>query len=244
MGEKQAPLSPEFITPLGSGRIEETAYARGFQCIAGLDEVGRGPLAGPVVAAGVILPRGFAHPAIKDSKLLTLAQRETVAPIIREHAVSWAVGVVEVEEIDRVNILNASLMAMAKAVHGLHPPPDYLLIDGSQAIPCAILRMAEKESGAVPEQKTIVKGDRLCLSIAAASILAKLARDEMMVTLDKDYPEYGFAKHKGYGSAAHLEALRRFGPSPAHRKSFRPVRVLCSGGSTRNAETLFAKESR
>lgn len=242
MRGKQLPLSAEFLQPLESGRIEELAYADGFRCIAGLDEVGRGPLAGPVVAAAVILPRGFAHPGITDSKLLTRAQRETVAPVIRENAVSWAVGIVDVEEIDRLNILKASLLAMAKAYQALRPAPDYLLIDGNQAIPAALLRRNRQESGAVPGQRTIIKGDRLCFSIAAASILAKLARDELMVKLDKEYPEYGFAKHKGYGSAAHLEALHRWGPSPAHRRSFGPVRNLCGVGSVRVRGSLFAKE--
>ncbi len=240
MGQRQSPLTAEIVISPGSGQIEEMAYARGFRHIAGLDEVGRGPLAGPVVAAGVILQRGFTHPAIKDSKLLTLAQRETVAPVIRENAVSWAIGVVDVEEIDRVNILNASLMAMAKAYQGLRPAPDYLLIDGDQVIPCEFLRIAGDGSKA-PEQRTIVKGDRLCLSIAAASILAKVVRDELMVALDREYPQYGFAKHKGYGSSAHLEALRRFGPSPVHRRSFRPVRALC-GGSGRDGAPLLGKD--
>jgi ribonuclease HII len=189
-----------------------------------LDEVGRGPLAGPVVAAAVVLPRGLFHGEIKDSKLLTAKQREQLAPVIRSQAESWGIGVVEVEEIDRINILQASLLAMAKAFAALRPPPDYLLIDGNQPIPAQWLKSSNPPSGAIPQQKTIVKGDRLCLSIAAASILAKVERDGMMIEIDKNYPQYGFAGHKGYGSARHLEALRRFGPSPVHRRSFRPVR--------------------
>jgi ribonuclease HII len=211
----------------GFVRIEEQGYARGYSYIAGIDEAGRGPLAGPVVAAAVILPQGFAHRDIKDSKLLTGKQRERLAPVIKSNAVSWGLGVVDVEEIDRSNILKATLMAMAKACHALSPTPDYLLIDGNQTIPAAILGLGRNFNAFAPCQETIIKGDRICLSIAAASIVAKVARDEMMIALDASYPQYGFAGHKGYGSAAHLEALRRHGPSPAHRRSFKPVRALC-----------------
>jgi ribonuclease HII len=204
--------------------FEAECRALGFARIAGLDEAGRGPLAGPVVAAAVVLPRGFAHDGIKDSKALSAKQRESLEPLIRECAESCAVGVVEVAEIDRINILRASLLAMAKALDGLNQRPDCLLIDGNQAIPAAILR-----AGSISYyQKTVVKGDRLCLSIAAASIIAKVARDRMMVEADKRFPEYGFAAHKGYGSAAHLAALRRYGPSPLHRLSYKPVREAAS----------------
>jgi len=223
------PLSAEWTDPVPFGAIEEDGYSRGFTCIAGLDEVGRGPLAGPVVAAAVVLPRGFAHRDIKDSKMLTAKQRETLVPVIRSQAQGWGIGVVEVEEIDRINILKASLLAMAKAFAALRPRPDYLLIDGNHPIPAQWLESSNQPSGAPPQQRTIVKGDRLCLSIAAASILAKVARDEMMIDLDRHFPEYGFAGHKGYGSAAHLEALHRFGPSPVHRRSFKPVREVCGG---------------
>lgn len=227
------PLSAEFNQALSFGAIEEEGYGRGFSCIAGLDEAGRGPLAGPVVAAAVVLPRGFSDPDIKDSKLLTANRRETLARVIQSKAESWGLGVVEVDEIDRINILKASLLAMAKAFAALRTRPDYLLIDGNQKIPPQLFHNANRPAGAPPQQKTIVKGDRLCLSIAAASILAKVARDEMMIELDKSYPEYGFAGHKGYGSAAHLEALRRFGPSPIHRRSFKPVRAASAGGIER-----------
>lgn len=211
---------------VGSGKaprfhpFEAEFHARGFACVAGLDEVGRGPLAGPVVAAAVILPRGCGDDEIKDSKLLSPKQREKLAPRIQQYAECWAIGVVEVEEIDRINILRASLLAMAKALDGLKSPPDCLLIDGNQTIPAELLQNCALSS----YQKSIVKGDQLCLSIAAASIVAKVARDRMMVDYDRRYPGYGFAAHKGYGSAAHLEALRRHGPSPIHRRSFRPVR--------------------
>jgi ribonuclease HII len=227
MRDGQMPLPAEWTDPVPFGAIEEEGYGRGFSRIAGLDEVGRGPLAGPVVAAAVVLPRGFSHDGIKDSKLLTAKQRESLAPVIRAQAQSWGIGVVEVEEIDRINILKASLWAMAKAFAALRPRPDFLLIDGNQQIPGEMLQIWNRTTGAPPQQQTIVKGDRLCLSIAAASILAKVARDGMMIELDAHYPQYGFASHKGYGSAAHLEALRRFGPSPVHRRNFKPVRDAC-----------------
>jgi ribonuclease HII len=207
-------------------RFEAAGYARGFKAIAGIDEVGRGPLAGPVVAAAVVLPQDFCHAEIRDSKLLSAKQREKLAPLIRQNAQGWGLGVVEVEVIDRINILQATLLAMAKAFIALQPPPDYLLIDGNQPIPARLFQEGRALSGSLPFQKTIVKGDQLCLSIAAASIVAKVARDEMMIGYDKEFPHYGFAGHKGYGSAAHLEALRRHGPSPIHRKSFAPVRHL------------------
>jgi ribonuclease HII len=210
-------------------RFEADGYARGFKTIAGIDEVGRGPLAGPVVAAAVVLPRDFCHAEIRDSKLLSAKQREKLAPLIRQNAQGWGLGVVEVDEIDRINILQASLLAMVKALSALEPPPDCLLIDGNQPIPARLFQESRFLSGSLPHQKTIVKGDQICLSIAAASIVAKVARDEMMIGYDKEFPHYGFAGHKGYGSAAHLEALRRFGPSPIHRKSFAPVRDLIEG---------------
>lgn len=224
MDDGQLPLALE---PAKSSRFrafEEDGYARGFKTIAGVDEVGRGPLAGPVVAAAVILPRGFTHPEIKDSKLLSPKQRERLAPLIREKAESWGLGVVEVDEIDRINILQASLLAMVKALDALTSTPDCLLIDGNQPIPIRLFHDSRFSSVSSVYQRPIVKGDQLCLSIAAASIVAKVARDGMMVELDKQYPEYGFAAHKGYSCRAHFDALHRFGPSPIHRQSFKPVR--------------------
>ena len=229
------------------GGLEEEGYASGFARIAGLDEVGRGPLAGPVVAAAVVFPRGVSHSEIKDSKLLTPHKRERLAPWIKEHAAAWAVGVVGPGEIDRINILNASLLAMAYAFKQLEPMPDYLLIDGSHQIPLEFLLKGNGQQAignrqeitgggekllpnasclmpGFPHQRAIIRGDQLCLSIAAASILAKVARDRMMVEYDGLYPQYGFAQHKGYGSPSHLAALRDHGPSPIHRRSFRPVR--------------------
>lgn len=206
------------------GGFEREAYDRGYKCVAGLDEVGRGPLAGPVVAAAVVLPHGFAHAEIKDSKLLTAKQREKTAALVRQNAQCWGVGVVEAHDIDRLNIHQASLLAMVKALASLESKADCLLIDGNQTIPLALFRTGKFLSGGSTYQRTIIKGDRLCLSIAAASIIAKVVRDERMIQLDAQYPEYGFGAHKGYSCAAHFEALRRFGPSPVHRRSFKPVR--------------------
>lgn len=208
--------------------------------MAGLDEAGRGPWAGPVVAAAVVLPRGLSDPEIRDSKLLTPGKREELAARIKERAVAWGVGIVGPEEIDRINILKASLLAMAQAFMQLAPAPDCLLIDGPHQIPVeffeaigngqqalggeGLLPNASCLMPALPVQRAIIKGDQLSISIAAASIVAKVARDEMMVEYDKLYPEYGFGRHKGYGSPAHMAALSRCGPSPIHRRSYRPVR--------------------
>jgi ribonuclease HII len=177
-----------------------------------------------VIAAAVILPRGYSHPEIKDSKLITAKQRKKMALVIQENAECWALGVVEVEEIDRLNILQASLLAMVKALAALHSKADCVLIDGNQTIPLPLFRTGKFLTGRSLYQKTIVKGDQSCISIAAASIVAKVARDEIMVKWDKEYPEYGFAAHKGYSCASHFVALKRFGPSPIHRQSFKPVR--------------------
>jgi ribonuclease HII len=221
----QFPLSGEFTQSILPGAIEERTYARGYKRIAGLDEVGRGPLAGPVVAAAVVFRRGFSHPDIKDSKLLSASQREKLVPIIRRHAMGWGIGVVEVEEIDRINILNASLQAMVQALAELRPPPDCLLIDGNRMIPGKLFD--GKEAFRVrPHQKTIIKGDQLCFSIAAASIIAKVTRDREMDAMDRRYPGYGLARHKGYPSKEHLQALQKLGITPQHRRSYAPVRRL------------------
>ncbi len=246
---------PPFPSSGESEQFEEEGYARGYQSVAGLDEVGRGPWAGPVVAAAVIFPRGIRDPEIKDSKLLTARKREELATRIKESAVAWGLGIVGPEEIDRINILNASLLAMSIAFKQLRPLPDYLLIDGNHKIPVEFLKAegnrqkagGEKEklisdasclTPALPFQRAIKKGDRLSISIAAASIVAKVARDQMMMEFDRLYPEYGFARHKGYGCAAHLAALSHYGPAPIHRRSFRPVRDLLTRGFV---NSLFAK---
>src|SRR3990167_5149180 len=222
---------------MNAGALEEEGYGRGFKCVAGLDEVGRGPWAGPVVAAAVVLPRGVSHPGIKDSKLLSARKREALAPWIKENAVAWGLGIVSVEEIDKINILQASLLAMSLALREIRPLPDYLLIDGNHKIPVEFLLRVQKVQDVqndlndlnsfkpfeqMPYQRAIKKGDRLSVSIAAASIVAKVARDRMMVEYDRLYTEYGFGQHKGYGCPVHLAALSRYGPSPIHRRSFRP----------------------
>jgi ribonuclease HII len=214
--------------------LEQEGYERGFRRIAGLDEVGRGPWAGPVVAAAVVLPRGIIHSKIRDSKLLRPRRREELALWIKQKALAWAVGIIGPEEIDRINILKATLLAMAVAVKQLEPGPDLLLIDGAHTIPLAFLK-AEGTPRAFPFQRAIKKGDRICHSIAAASIVAKVARDQIMVEYDRLYPDYGFGQHKGYGSLAHSDALKRLGPSPIHRLSFKPVRDCAPAGLSKEA---------
>jgi len=191
---------------------ERQARTEGFSIVAGVDEVGRGPLAGPVVAAAVILPPSIERmAAINDSKLLSDAQRrETLTHIAA--AADIGVGVVSVDEIDRINIHRANLLAMKLAIEDLNNPPDLVLIDGRHQV---ILELP---------QRTIIKGDRLSMSIAAASIVAKVVRDEMMLEFDKKYPQYGFAHNKGYATSDHLAALQKHGASPIHRRSFAPVR--------------------
>jgi ribonuclease HII len=218
--------------------FEEAQRSRGFEAVAGVDEVGRGPLAGPVVAAAVILPPGFFHPAIKDSKSLSSKQREHAAAIIRKGAIGVALGIVAVEDIDRINILNATFVAMVQACAGLKPPADCILIDGNKRIRPELLGTLASETGSPPRQKVIIKGDQFCLSVSAASIIAKVTRDALMHELDQIYPQYGFAVHKGYGSAAHLEALRRFGPCPVHRRSFAPI-LAASRVAEPEENTLF-----
>ncbi|MBI5461168.1 MAG: ribonuclease HII [Gammaproteobacteria bacterium] len=188
-------------------------FTRGLILVAGVDEVGRGPLAGPVVAAAVILDPARPIEGLADSKKLSEAKREMLAPMIRERALAWALGRAEVEEIDTLNILHASLLAMRRAVLALSVPPEFALIDGNRCpeLPC----LAE----------AVVKGDSRVAAISAASIIAKVARDREMIELDAQYPGYGLAGHKGYPSPAHLAALDRLGVTPIHRRSFAPVRL-------------------
>jgi ribonuclease HII len=200
--------------PVCGWTLENAARRGGALCIAGLDEVGRGPMFGPVVAAAVIFPERRRLPGLTDSKQLTEKQRNEYDAAIRDCAVAWAIAAVDVETIDRINIRRASLLAMRMAMEQLSAAelaPDYLLIDGRDTIewPCA--------------QQAVVGGDARSISIAAASVLAKVHRDRMLVELDAVYPGYGLARHKGYCSQEHLEALRRLGPTPLHRKSYAPV---------------------
>ncbi len=195
-----------------SGRwFREEQYRRAYQLIAGVDEVGRGALAGPVVAAAVILPEDFDHPDLNDSKCLSAEKREELYEIIISQAVTWAVAQIENVEIDEIGILKASLKAMAKALERLSPRPQIALIDGRFTTPWPGL------------QKAVVDGDALCRSIAAASIVAKVTRDRLMQEAAQSFPVYGFERHKGYATRQHLEALKAHGPCPLHRLSFRPV---------------------
>ncbi len=192
---------------------ENEARDAGYSKIAGIDEAGRGPLAGPVVAAAVILPYDFRIAGVDDSKKLTPPKRASLYAKIYERAVSIGIGTVGPAEIDRINILQASLGAMAVAVARLNHPPDYLLIDGIFEIGCDLPQIA------------IPKGDSKSISIAAASIVAKVTRDRMMEKYHRQYPQYGFAGHKGYPTKAHREALREFGGCPIHRKTFKGVKA-------------------
>jgi len=185
---------------------------RGVALLAGVDEAGRGPLAGPVVAAAVILPAGLLLPGLNDSKKITAVKREALARQIKKIALAWAVGVSTVGEIERMNIHRASLLAMQRAVSGLEPAPEFLLIDGRHKIDLAL------------PQQPLVGGDGVSASIAAASIIAKVTRDHLMQICDLLFPQYGFAAHKGYPTPAHLHALSVYGPCPLHRAGFRPVR--------------------
>jgi ribonuclease HII len=188
---------------------ETAASADGFACVCGVDEAGRGPLAGPVVAAAVVFPPGVYIQGVKDSKKLTPVKREELFALIAEAASDYGIGSADPQEIDRINILHATHLAMRRAVEALHKSrPDLALVDGLpvRGLPCV--------------HRAIVSGDALSFTIAAASILAKVTRDRLMAQYDVDYPEYGFAGNKGYGTPEHIEALRRFGPSPIHRRSF------------------------
>jgi ribonuclease HII len=193
--------------------FESKARGCGYRIIAGIDEAGRGPLAGPVVAAAVILPPGYEHPEITDSKKLSPRQRERLYGIIERDAVSIGIGVVEAPVIDAVNILQATLLAMKEAVLELSPSPDYLLIDGLNRIDLAI------------PQETIIRGDSLSLSVASASIVAKVSRDRLMEMYHRQFPQYNFLRNKGYGTREHREAILKFGRSKIHRRSFRVARI-------------------
>ncbi len=193
---------PDFV-------IENDFANKGYKFICGVDEAGRGPLAGPVCAAAVILPQDIYIEGLNDSKKLTEKKREQLFPVIQEKAIAWSVAFASVEEIEEFNILNATYLAMNRTIEGLNVKPDFALIDGNR-VPTGIT---------VPCQ-TVVKGDALSCSIAAGSIIAKVTRDRLMDDYDKEYPQYGFIKHKGYGTALHYKAVEEFGLCPIHRESF------------------------
>ena len=188
--------------------MEDALRADGLKLICGVDEAGRGPLAGPVCAAAVILPAGAVIDGINDSKKLSEKRREALFPMIQETAIAFGIAFADHEEIDRLNILNATYLAMNRAIENLRLLPELCLIDGNR-----------KEGILYPSQ-TVVGGDAECACIAAASVLAKVTRDRYMLEMDAEYPGYGFAKHKGYPTAAHYAAIRELGPSPIHRMSF------------------------
>ncbi len=188
--------------------FEKAAYEKGYVSVCGVDEAGRGPLAGPVCAAAVILPAGIVIDGVNDSKKLTEKKREKLFDVVKESALSYCIAFSTVEEIEELNILNATMLAMKRAVEGLDIPADFAYIDGNRtpdlSIPC----------------EYIIKGDARSMSVASASILAKVARDRLMLEYAKEYPQYFFEKHKGYGTKLHTDMIKEYGPSPIHRISF------------------------
>jgi len=206
---------PRQSPPLPNLRYEEELRAAGHTLIAGIDEAGRGPLAGPVSAAAVILPEKFELSGLNDSKKLTARRRDQLFDTLTSRDdILWSVVLVDAAEIDKINILRATHAAMARAFAGLPVTADAALIDGLPV------------KGFPSPQRALVKGDSLSLSIAAASILAKVTRDRVMIDFGRDYPQYGFESHKGYGTKQHLAALEEYGPCPIHRRSFRPITEL------------------
>ncbi len=188
--------------------LENRLYDRGYQAVCGVDEAGAGPLAGPVYAAAVILPRGLTLPYLNDSKKVTPRRREILFDQIREQAIAYAIAWADEKEIDAINILNARMLAMDRAIKMLNPAADFALIDGN------------RNQGIELQNEMVVHGDARSASIAAASILAKVSRDRFMVELAEQYPQYAFEKHKGYPTKLHYQLLRQYGPSPVHRKTF------------------------
>ena len=188
--------------------LENEIYEEGYELICGVDEAGRGPLAGPVCAAAVILPRDLEIPGLNDSKKLSEKKREELFELIKDKAISYGIAFASVEEIEELNILNATFLAMNRAIAQLQPQPQLALIDGNRT------------KGIEMESRSVVKGDSRCADIAAASVLAKVSRDRYMLTMAEKLPQYHFEKHKGYGTKLHYEALREYGPSEIHRPSF------------------------
>lgn len=228
MHKCQPGLTPEEFHRIESMmKFERLAVSQGYRWIAGLDEAGRGPLAGPVVAGAVILPDTFGLAGINDSKQVAPTLRRKLADEIKKQAVSWAVAAVYPPYLDTINIYQATVQAMNMAVNSLNPRPDYLLIDAVKLPDIHI------------KQQSIIKGDTLSASIAAASILAKVERDNAMEAFDSLYPGYGFARHKGYATREHVQLLMQKGPCPIHRVSFEPVRSLIKGGTYGEQPGLF-----
>lgn len=188
--------------------FEKEALAKGYKSVCGVDEAGRGPLAGPVCAAAVILPEGVIIEGVNDSKKLSEKKRESLFDVIRKQALSYSIAYATVDEIEEINILNATMLAMRRAIDGLDIKADYAMIDGNKIPPIDI------------DAECIVKGDAKSMSIACASILAKVSRDRLLYKYAEEYPMYGFDKHKGYGTKVHREAILKYGPCPYHRKSF------------------------
>lgn len=188
--------------------FEKEALAKGYKSVCGVDEAGRGPLAGPVCAAAVILPEGVIIDGVNDSKKLSEKKRESLFDVIKEQAMSYSIAYATVDEIEEINILNATMLAMRRAIDGLDIKADYAMIDGNKIPPIDI------------DAECIVKGDAKSMSIACASILAKVSRDRLLYKYAEEYPMYGFDKHKGYGTKVHREAILKYGPCPYHRKSF------------------------
>ena len=209
---RQTQLTLGLISPQDMDFFERQCHRGGYRAVAGIDEAGRGPLAGPVVAAAVIFPRGWIDEEVVDSKKLSPKKREELHDRILSCSQSVGIGIVDQGEIDRTNILQATLKSMEIAIGRLSPPPDYLLVDGINGVPIPI------------PQRLIKRGDTLSISIAAASIVAKVTRDKLMMEYHEKYPQYNFAKHKGYGTREHLEAIREFGYCELHRKSFKGVK--------------------
>ncbi len=192
--------------------LENSLHTQGYKAVCGVDEVGRGPLAGPVVAAAVILPHDVKIEGLTDSKKLSPAKRDRIFDEIAQIGLVCAIGILDNEDIDKINILQASLMAMRKAVHDLSEKPDFVIVDGNYPIP----KISQP-------QYAVIGGDALCQSVAAASVVAKVTRDRIMDHYQSLYPSFSFAKHKGYPTAAHIAELKEFGPTDIHRKTFKPV---------------------
>ena len=214
-GKKQADLPTSDLSSLFG---DEPLF--GTDLVAGVDEAGRGPLAGPVCAAAVILDPSKPIEGLNDSKKLSAKKREALAPLIKERALAWAVAWGSVEEIDRLNILQATMLAMTRAVEGLKVRPELILIDGNRT-----------PKGLPAPASAVVKGDAKVAAISAASILAKTERDRLMTELDRTYPGYGFAQHAGYGTAAHVAAIEKLGVTPCHRRTFEPIKSLLLKGA-------------